>query len=68
MVIFGNFDRIRTFRKFDQSFLENLTKVEIFENLTKMEILENIKILRRFRTKSKVFGNSTKIEIFLKVD
>ena len=40
MVIFGNFDRIRTFRKFDQSFLENLTKVEIFENLTKMEIFE----------------------------
>ena len=38
MVIFGNFDRIRTFRKFDQNFLENLTKLEIFENLTKMEI------------------------------
>ena len=38
MVIFGNFDRIRPFRKFDQIFLENLTKVEIFENLTKMEI------------------------------
>ena len=31
MVIFGNFDRIRTFRKFDQNFLENLTKVEIFK-------------------------------------
>ena len=45
MVIFGNFDRIRTFRKFDQNFLENLSKVEIFENLTKMEI---------FRTKTKI--------------
>ena len=45
MVIFGNFDRIR---KFDQYFLENLTKVEIFENLTKMEIL------RTFRTKTKI--------------
>ena len=48
MVIFGNLDRIRTFRKFDQSFLEILTKVEIFENLTKMEIF------RTFRTKSKI--------------
>ena len=55
MVIFGNFDRIRTFRKFDQNFLENLTKVEIFENLTKMEIF------RTFRTK-------TKIEIFGKFE
>ena len=48
MVIFGNFDRIRTFRKLDQSFLENLTKVEIFENLTKLEIF------RTFRTKTKI--------------
>ena len=48
MVIFGNFDRIRTFRKFYQIFLENLTKVEIFENLTKMEIF------RTFRTKTKI--------------
>ena len=46
MVIFGNFDRIRPFRKFDQIFLENLTKVEIFENLIKMEIF------RTFRTKT----------------
>ena len=48
MVIFGNFDRIRTFRKFDQNFLEYLTKVEIFENLTKMEIF------RTFRTTTKI--------------
>ena len=55
MVIFGNFDRIRTFRKFDQSFLENLTKVEIFENLTKMEIF------RTFRTvQNRNFGKFEK--------
>ena len=48
MVISGHFDRIRTFRKFDQKFFVNLTKVEIFENLTKMEIF------RTFRTKTKI--------------
>ena len=46
MVIFGNFDRIRTFRKFDQNFLENLTKVEIVrkfdQNRNFYEIFGNI--------------------------
>ena len=63
MVIFGNFDRIRTFRKFDQSFLENLTKVENFENLTKMEIF------RTFRTKTKMeILENVKIRNFRKFD
>ena len=76
MVIFGNFDRIRTFRKFDQSFLENLTKVEIFENFTKSkfhELFEKIEIFRKFDKirnffeiwlESKILKISTEIKIF----